>query len=60
VEDCSIRPFTYITEPVALQTKDRKYIVTTRVTGDFPGSPVDLRFSFTLERGSVASLEITP
>jgi hypothetical protein len=34
--------------------------VTSRVTGHFPGSPVDLRFIFTLERGKVGSLEITP
>ena len=52
--------YSYIAEPFALEKKDRKYIVTSRVTGDFPGSPVDLRFVFTLERGKIASLEITP
>lgn len=52
--------FSYVAEPFELEKKDRKYIVTSRVTGDFPGSPVDLRFNFTLERGLVASLEITP
>jgi hypothetical protein len=52
--------FSYIAEPFALEKKDRKYIVTSRVTGDFPGSPADLRFIFTLERGRIASLEITP
>jgi hypothetical protein len=52
--------FSYIAEPFALVKQDRKYIVTTRVTGDFPGSPVDLRFIFTLERGKIGSLEITP
>lgn len=52
--------FSYITEPFALEKKDRKYIVTSRVTGDFPGSPVDLQFIFTLRRGKIASLEITP
>lgn len=51
--------FSYITEPLALEKKDRKYIVTSRVTGDFPGSPVDLQFIFTLERGKIGSLEIT-
>jgi len=30
------------------------------VTGNFPGSPVDLRYSFALEQGKIASLEITP
>jgi hypothetical protein len=52
--------FSYATRPVALEKADHKYIVTTRVTGNFPGSPLDLRFIFALERGRVASLEITP
>ena len=32
-------------------------IVTSRLTGNFPGSPVDLRFAFRLERGKIASLK---
>ena len=52
--------YTYTSEPFALEQKDGEYIVTSRVTGDFPGSPVDLRFIFRLERGKIASLEITP
>lgn len=52
--------YSYVAEPFALEKKDRKYIVTSRVTGDFPGSPVDLRYAFTLERGKIASLEIKP
>jgi len=30
------------------------------LTGNFPGSPVDLRFVFRLERGKIAHLEIAP
>lgn len=52
--------FSYITEPFAVEKKERKYFVTSRVTGDFPGSPVDLQYTFTLERGKIASLEIRP
>lgn len=52
--------FSYISEPFALEKQDRKYVVTSRVTGDFPGSPVDLKYAFTLERGKIASLEIMP
>jgi hypothetical protein len=52
--------YSYIAEPFALKKKGRDYIVTGRVTGDFPGSPVDLQFVFTLERGKIASLEIAP
>lgn len=50
--------YSYSTTPVKLEQKERHYIVTGRVTGDFPGSPVDLRYIFTLERGKIASLEI--
>ena len=52
--------FTYTAEPFALEKHGRDHIVTSRVTGDFPGSPVDLRYTFTLERGKIASLEIKP
>jgi hypothetical protein len=52
--------YSYIAEPFGLEKKDREYIVTGRVMGDFPGSPVDLQFVFTLERGKIATLEIAP
>ncbi len=52
--------YLYTSEPFALEQKDGRYIVTSRLTGNFPGSPVDLRFAFRLERGKIASLEITP
>lgn len=32
--------------------------VTARVSGDFPGSPVELDFAFTLSAGRIAALEI--
>ena len=34
--------------------------VTARLTGNFPGSPVDLRYAFTLEGKEIARLEIAP
>jgi len=52
--------YSYTSEPFALERRDGRYIVTSRLTGNFPGSPVDLRFDFRLERGKIASLEITP
>jgi hypothetical protein len=51
---------TYTTAPRTLQQDGRRYIVTGHVAGDFPGSPVDLRYVFTLERGRIATLEIAP
>ena len=52
--------YTYTSEPFALEQKDGMAVVTSRLTGTFPGSPVDLRFFFRLERGKIASLEIIP
>lgn len=37
-----------------------KIIVTGRVSGTFPGSPIDLRHIFTLEGEKIARLEIVP
>jgi hypothetical protein len=52
--------YSYTSEPVAFEQKEGRHIVTSRLTGNFPGSPIDLRFAFRLERGKIASLEITP
>jgi hypothetical protein len=52
--------YSYTSEPLDVEQKDGRYIVTSRLTGNFPGSPVDLRFDFRLERGKIAFLEITP
>mgnify|MGYP006170217087 FL=1 len=51
--------YTYTTEPQALAFTDGVHTVTGHVVGNFPGSPVDLRYHFRLERGRIASLEIT-
>jgi hypothetical protein len=51
--------FAYTTEPYALEQDNGHHIVGGRVTGNFPGSPVNLRYRFLLERGLIASLEIT-
>ena len=52
--------YSYTSEPFALEHKDGCYIITSRLTGNFPGSPVDLRYAFRLERGKIAFLEIKP
>ncbi|QGW63729.1 nuclear transport factor 2 family protein [Lysobacter soli] len=52
--------YTYTAQPHTLQTQGHRYLVTSRVSGNFPGSPVDLRYAFILERGRIASLEISP
>jgi len=52
--------YSYTSVPFAVEQKDGQYIVTSRLTGNFPGSPVDLRFFFELEGDMIALLEIIP
>jgi|ERR1700674_6130989 hypothetical protein len=52
--------YAYTSEPFASEQKDGKTVVTSRLVGSFPGSPVDLRFFFGLEGDKIASLEIIP
>ena len=52
--------YRYTARPHTLETQGRRYVVTSQVSGDFPGSPLDLRYIFVLERGKIASLEVTP
>ena len=54
----SSNKYTYTSEPFASEEKDGKTIVTSRVTGNFPGSPVELRYLFGLVDNKIASLEI--
>ena len=44
--------------PLASVQKDGKTIVTNRLTGNFPGSPIELEFAFTLDGNKIVSLEI--
>src|SRR5436189_1388769 len=52
--------YEYTCEPIACEEKDGKTVVTSHLVGNFPGSPVDLRFFFELEGDKIASLEIIP
>jgi hypothetical protein len=52
--------YQYTSEPFACEEKDGKVVVTSHLVGNFPGSPIDLRYLFKLEGGKIASLEIMP
>jgi ketosteroid isomerase-like protein len=52
------KKYQHTIEPLAVAPKDGKTIVTNRLTGNFPGSPIDLEFVFTLDGNKIASLEI--
>ena len=52
--------YDYTSEPIRSESKDGLTIVTGHVSGNFPGSPVDLRYIFKLEGDRIVSLEIVP
>ena len=52
--------YQYTSELLTCEQKEGKAVVTSRLTGNFPGSPVDLRFSFGLAGEQIVSLEIAP
>jgi hypothetical protein len=43
----------------AAVVRDEGQSLTGRVSGDFPGSPIDLRYVFTLTGGRIERLEIS-
>lgn len=51
--------YTYTVAPFALTIDQDASIVTAHLAGDFPGSPVDLRYRFVLAGDRIAGLEIT-
>jgi ketosteroid isomerase-like protein len=52
------KKYKHTVEPLGAVQKDDKTIVTNRLTGNFPGSPIELEFVFTLDGNKIASLEI--
>jgi hypothetical protein len=52
--------YEFACEPFACESNDGTTIVASHVVGNFPGSPIDLRFFFKLEGDKIASLEIVP
>src|SRR5438309_11018307 len=52
------KKYQHTIEPLSSIQKDDKTIVTNRLTGNFPGSPIELEFVFMLDRDKIVSLEI--
>ena len=51
--------YTWTNDPFSLERVDGIHRVRSHVAGSFPGSPIDMTLEFRLERGLIASLEIT-
>jgi hypothetical protein len=52
------KKYQHTVEPLASTEKDDKIIVINRLTGNFPGSPIELEFVFALDGDKIVSLEI--
>ena len=50
----------HVVEPLSVSTRDGKVVVTGKVSGSFPGSPINLEHIFEIEGGRIVSLEIRP
>jgi len=48
----------YTSKPIAWVRDGDQAVVTARVVGNFPGSPVDLRYAFTLAGEEISRLEV--
>jgi len=50
--------YRYTAEPLGIAREDDSYLVRARVSGDFPGSPAELRYRFRLAGERIVSLEV--
>ena len=53
------RKYQYTSEPLTVDRSGGDVTVIARVTGEFPGSPIELRYCFALAGDKIAKLEIT-
>ena len=53
------RRYTYSAEPFSVVAEGERTVVTSHLVGDFPGSPIDLRYAFVLADDKIGQLEIT-
>ena len=51
--------YEYTVEPFDITDEGGRIVVTSHLTGNFPGSPVDLRYIFVLNGDLIQELEIT-
>jgi len=52
------KKYNHIVEPLAISEQDGKVVVTGKVSGNFPGSPINLDHVFELKNHRIVSLKI--
>jgi hypothetical protein len=50
--------YQHTVEPIAIAEQAGKTVVTTKLSGNFPGSPITLNFAFQLRNDKITSLDI--
>jgi hypothetical protein len=50
--------YSFVLEPLNATVKENRVVLRARLTGNFPGSPVELDHTFTLADNKIASLDI--
>jgi hypothetical protein len=52
--------YRYTADVLRAERDGDRYVVTTRLTGDFPGSPLEVPYHFALRDGLISKLDIDP
>jgi uncharacterized protein (TIGR02246 family) len=52
------RKYAFTLTPIHLSRQENEIVLTAKMTGDFPGSPISARFCFVLDQGKIAKLDI--
>jgi hypothetical protein len=52
------KKYQHTVDPLRIVEKNGEFILTSRLTGNFPGSPIELEFVFTIRDDKIVSLEI--
>ena len=53
------KKYQFSSKPISVDTKEQQEIVVAEVSGEFPGSPIQLSYAFVLNGGKIQSLEIS-
>lgn len=51
--------YQFSSKPLSIVAKEQQKIVVAEVSGNFPGSPIQLNYTFVLNDGKIQSLEIS-
>ena len=52
--------YRYVVEPLEATESGPTVVIRARVSGDFPGSPIEPRFTFAVSDDRIGSLEVAP